>query len=219
MALRPLVAARATSEVTLKDRRDNRIWYLALIGVALLALTVTLLLLQGPAPTFSLVIRGAALMGYMTIFLAILSSAYMRYLVRIFGRSFIKIHHILSVTGLALATLHPIAVAVAASSPSVFLPRFDSLRLFLQLGGRPAWFLLIAASLVALGRKAIGRNWLSIHFLNYVAFLLITVHALLIGTDFQGILVKAVGVILALAAGAVFVRRRLEKRRRRLRSR
>lgn len=203
----------------MKDRRDNRIWYLALIGVALLALTVVLLLQQRPTRTSSWIIRGAALLGYQAIFLAILSSAYMRYLVRTFGRSFIKIHHILSVTGLALATLHPVSVAVAFSSPSAFLPRFDSLRVFLELGGRPAWFLLIAASLVALGRKAIGRNWLSIHFLNYVAFLLITAHALLIGTDFQGILVKAIGVILALAAGAIFVRRRLEKRRRRLRSR
>lgn len=203
----------------MKNRQNNRIWYLALVGAALLALTVALLLRQRPGTPLAWVIRGAALLGYMTIFLAILSSAYMRYLVRTFGRSFIKIHHILSVTGLALATLHPVTVAVRNSSLSVFLPKFNSLRVFLLLGGRPAWFLLIAASLVALGRKAIGRNWLSIHFLNYFAFLLITAHALLIGTDFQSTLTKAAGVILALATGAIFVRRRLEKRKRRLRSR
>ena len=57
-------------------------------------------------------------------------------------------------------------------------------------------------------RKTVGRNWRTIHFLNYVAFLLITVHANMIGTDFQHTIVKAVSVALALMIVAIFIQKR-----------
>ena len=132
----------------------------------------------------------------------------MRQVYRVFGRPFIKVHHILSVTGLVLVTLHLFGVAVDAVSPSVFLPRFDSWVAFLELGGCPAWYLIAVASLVAVLRKTIGRNWRAIHFLNYVAFLLATVHAIMIGTDFQHTIVKAVPVALALVLVAIFIHKR-----------
>ena len=119
-----------------------------------------------------------------------------------------KVHHILSVTGLVLVTLHLFGVAVDATSPSVFLPRFDSWVAFLELGGRPAWYLIAVASLVAVLRQTIDRNWRAIHFLNYVAFLLATVHAIMIGTDFQHTIVKAVPVALALVIVAIFIQKR-----------
>jgi DMSO/TMAO reductase YedYZ heme-binding membrane subunit len=147
-------------------------------------------------------------MGYLAIFLSIVSSAYVRQVYRVFGRPFIKIHHILSVTGLTLVTLHPLGAAIDAASPSVFLPRFDSWVVFLGLGGRPAWYLIAAASLAAVLRRAIGRNWRAIHFLNYAAFWLGTVHAIMIGTDFQHTIVKAVSVALALVVVVIFIQRR-----------
>jgi predicted ferric reductase len=147
-------------------------------------------------------------MGYTAIFLSAVSSAYMRQVYRTFGRPFIKVHHILSVTGLVLVTLHPLGAAIDAASPNVFLPRFDSWATFLELGGRPAWYLIAIASLVAVLRKTIGRNWRAIHFLNYVAFLLATVHAIMIGTDFQQPIVRAVPVALALVIVVIFIQKR-----------
>jgi sulfoxide reductase heme-binding subunit YedZ len=195
--------------------RDRRMWLLGLIGILALALTVGLVALQPYGTPLDWLIRGAALLGYQAIFLAVLSSAYVRQMVRFFGRSFVKLHHALSVAGLVLITLHPVAAAVRASSPSVFLPRFDSLLVFLQLGGRLAWYLLVVASLTAALRKSIGRAWRTIHVLNYVAFLLGTVHALMIGTDFQHGVSRGVAICLALAVVGTFVHRRLARRRRR----
>jgi sulfoxide reductase heme-binding subunit YedZ len=147
-------------------------------------------------------------MGYTAIFLSAVSSAHMRQVYRTFGRPFIKVHHILSVTGLVLVTLHPLGAAIDAASPRVFLPKFDSWVIFLQLGGRPAWYLIAVASLVALLRKTIGRNWRTIHYLSYVAFLLATVHAIMNGTDFQQPIVKAVPVALALVIVFTFIQKR-----------
>lgn len=158
-------------------------------------------------------IRGTALLGYLAVFLSIISSAYMKQIYRIFGRSFIKVHHILSVAGLILVTLHPLGEALRSTSFRVFLPRFDSWRVFLQLGGRPAWYLIVAASLAAVLRKTIGKNWRVVHFLNYVAFSLGTAHAIMIGTELQHAVSRAVAVILAAVVVATFIQKRLQRRR------
>jgi len=92
---------------------------------------------------------------------------------------------------------------------------FGSLVVFLQLGGRSAWYLIAAASLAAVLREVVGRNWRVIHFLNYVAFLLGTIHAVTIGTDFQRGIVKAAPIVLALVVVATFIQKRLTKGRRR----
>jgi DMSO/TMAO reductase YedYZ heme-binding membrane subunit len=189
-------------------KRARKTWYLVLVGIVTLILVSGLISLQPYSSPLNWLIRGAALMGYLAIFLSIVSSAYVRQVYRVFGRPFIKIHHILSVTGLTLVTLHPLGAAIDAASPSVFLPRFDSWVVFLGLGGRPAWYLIAAASLAAVLRRAIGRNWRAIHFLNYAAFWLGTVHAIMIGTDFQHTIVKAVSVALALVVVVIFIQRR-----------
>jgi len=193
-----------------KTNQSGKTWYLALIGIVVLILVGGLVSLQPYGSPLNWLIRGAALMGYMAIFLSAVSSAYMRQVYHTFGRPFIKVHHTLSVTGLVLVTLHPLGAAIDAASPSVFLPRFDSWVTFLELGGRPAWYLIAVASLVAVLRKTIGPNWRVIHFLNYVAFLLATVHAIMIGTDLKYSIVKVVAVALALAIVVIFLSRNVE---------
>ena len=173
----------------------------------------SLIALQPYGTPLNRVIRGAAMMGYLATFLAIVSSAYMRQMARVFGRPFIRVHHILSVTGLVLLTLHPLGVALDSATLRVFLPRFDSLPVFLQLGGRPAWYFIVAASLAAVLRKTF-KNWRVVHFLNYVAFLLATVHANMLGTDLQHAIVKAISVAMALVIVAIFIQKRLQARRR-----
>jgi sulfoxide reductase heme-binding subunit YedZ len=197
--------------------------YLILAGLVLLAIVVGLLSLnplQGQQSWLTWFARGAALFGYSAVFLSILSSAYLRQLVRFFGRSFVKVHHVASVTGLVLLALHPVAVAISTSSAAVFVPRFDSPLVFLTLGGRFAWYLIGLASLAALLRTRFRNYWRSVHYLNYIAFLLASIHASLLGTTFlapgvQGIALRAVLAILALAVIYVFARRRLSRPSRR----
>jgi sulfoxide reductase heme-binding subunit YedZ len=144
--------------------------YLGVIMFGAAAVVVLLQLLQPDAPPIGWVIRIAALMGYFCIFGAIITSAYLRQVVRWFGRPFIKIHHILSIVGLSLVTIHPLAIAWQALSLRVFIPAVDSWYRFFALGGRPAWYLLGVGTLVAVLRGAIGKNWRLLHILNYLAF-------------------------------------------------
>ncbi len=161
------------------------IYYLILIGVAAAILTAGLISLQPGGSALNWLIRGVALLGYLAIYLSILSSAYARQLVRLFGRPFIQVHHILSIAGLALIALHPLGVALDWSSPGILFPRLDSLRVFLQWGGPPALYLIVVASLAAALRRPIGKGWRAIHILSYLAFLLATVHATLLGRVYR----------------------------------
>jgi predicted ferric reductase len=117
------------------------------------------------------------------------------------------------VTGLALVTLHPLGVAARSADPGVFLPKFSSLYLFFSLGGRPAWYLIGVAVLAAVFRKRIKDRWRVVHYLNYIAFFLATVHAIMIGTDFVSPVMKAVSVVMALAVVGVFVQKRVQRSR------
>jgi sulfoxide reductase heme-binding subunit YedZ len=198
-------------------RKSRKTWYLVLASLVALILVGTSIALRPYGTPLYWAIRGCALLGYLAIFLAIIISAYMRQMVRIFGRPFIQVHHILSVTGLVLITLHPLGVALYDRSLGVFVPLFDSWLVFLQLGGRPAWYLIGVASLAALLRKTFQQNWRAIHILNYLAFFLATVHAILIGTDFQPLIMKALPLAMSLVVVAIFIQKRLQRRRLRAR--
>jgi ABC-type polysaccharide/polyol phosphate export permease len=152
------------------------------------------------------------LLGYLSVFLAIIASAYTRQLVRFFGRPFVKTHHILTVTGLVLIVLHPLGVAWDYRSLGVFVPRFDSWIVFVKWGGRVAWYLIGIASLAAVLRASLRQQWRTIHMLNYLAFLLATTHAILLGTDFQPLGMKALPLAMALAVVGTLVHKQIQRR-------
>jgi hypothetical protein len=62
------------------------------------------------------IVRDLALLGYIAVFLAIVSSYYKKEVMAIFGHSFVDAHHMLSVTGAVLLTCHPIGVSMLAAS-------------------------------------------------------------------------------------------------------
>ena len=99
------------------------------------------------------------------------------------------------------------------------MPRFDSWAIFFQLGGRLAIYLIAIAALAALLRKRWRNGWRIVHMLNYIALLLGTVHAVLIGTDFGQPFLRLVPIAMAVLAVAVFVRKRIAQRRAKLRRR
>jgi DMSO/TMAO reductase YedYZ heme-binding membrane subunit len=191
---------------------------LVVAGAVALVLVGGLVALRPYITPLTWLIRTAALLGYLCIFAAAVSSAYMRELVRFFGRPFVQTHHVLSVTGLVMIVVHPVAAAWSAGSPSVFLPAVDSWISFLRLGGRAAWYLFGIASLAALLRASFKQQWRAIHMLNYLAFFLVTAHAILIGSDFQSPVMKGLAIVMALVLVGVFVQKQLQRRKRRTRS-
>jgi methionine sulfoxide reductase heme-binding subunit len=194
-----------------------KLWYLAPIGVLAVLLTALLITLSPPEThggVLKSLIRGAALLAYQLVFLSIVSSAYLRQMLRWFGHPFIRVHHILSVTGLVLVALHPIGVAWDNQSLNVFVPVIGSWVSFFSTGGRVAWVLLALGVLAALLRKRIGQSWRVIHYLNYAAFWLVSAHALLLGTNTQRLVVRIVVVAMCVAIAAVFIQKRLLARKR-----
>lgn len=192
--------------------KKARIWYLALGGLLALILVAIVIALRPIGTPISLFTRAAALLGYLSIFATIVSSAYLIQIVKFFGRPFIKVHHIVAVAGLVLITLHPTGVLITRASLGI--PFFSLSRSI--LGGPIAWVLVAAAVVVALLRNKIGRNWRPIHYLNYLAFWLATLHGNSIGTDLQSIVLRVISIVMAIAVVAVFVtvRRRTRKRKR-----
>ena len=83
----------------------------------------------------------------------------------------------------------------------------------LTLAGRVVWPLVGIAALAAWLRKPLGKNWRTIHYLNYLAFWLVTAHAILIGTNFQSWVMRVLAILLALITVAVLIRKRLPKSR------
>lgn len=199
-------------------RGAKNTWVLVVSGLLVLLIAGAVVSQDPLAAPIEGVIRMAAILGYLTVFLATLSSNYMRELTRFFGRPFIKIHHVASITALIALALHAVAIAVRTGSLRVFVPVLSSVQAFFSLGGRPALWLLAIAALVAWARKRIGRRWKIIHWLTYVAFFLGTIHAQMIGRNFEHVAVRVVSAMMAVSVVVVFVlKRRTEALRQRQR--
>jgi DMSO/TMAO reductase YedYZ heme-binding membrane subunit len=178
-------------------------------GLGALLLVALVILLRPPTRALDALVRGAALLGYLCIFASILSSLYLRELVRYFGRPFAQVHHVATVAGLVLVTVHPLAVALSFGTFSVIWPKFGSWGEFFMWAGAPAFDLLVIAALAGLLRNRIKNAWRPIHMLTYLAFLLGTIHGTLLGTDLSRPLLRIVAVLMALVVAYVAVRRRL----------
>jgi methionine sulfoxide reductase heme-binding subunit len=195
-------------------KRVRRTWPLVLGWCIALVLIGSTIALQANITPLYWAVRTCALLGYLGVFSAVVSSAYMRPLVRYFGRPFIQTHHALSVTSLVLITLHPLAVALSFGSLNVFVPLFDSWSTFLRWGGRVAWYLLAIAALAALLRARFRQQWRAVHMLNYLAFFLATTHAILLGTDFQSTILKALVIAMAVVVVVTLIQKQIQRRQR-----
>jgi len=164
--------------------------------------------------------RLAALLGYQLIFIAVLSSAFVRPLTKAFGQPFVKLHHIVALSGLALICLHPVLASLSWNTYRILLPNLNSASDFFQWSGSPAFDLLLLAVLAAAFRRRLKGAWRVIHMLTYVALLLGTIHATTatFTTDLQGGGVRWAAWLLALGGIVVFALRRSVLRRRRRRA-
>jgi hypothetical protein len=121
-----------------KSRKTRPAWYVGWTAFAILLVVSALVVWRTDGTLLRWIVRDLALLGYIAVFFAIVSSYYKRQVMKIFGRSFVDAHHILSVTGAVLLTLHPIGVAWDEMDPTVFIPVFFPLYDMLRYGGRIA---------------------------------------------------------------------------------
>ncbi|UCC19173.1 MAG: hypothetical protein JSV62_13890 [Promethearchaeota archaeon] len=157
---------------------------------------------------FDFIIRFGAIFGFTSMFITTMMTPFAVQLYKIFGKPFIKVHHLFSIAGLVLITLHPVAFAIMRLDIAVFLPDFTSWYGFWSLGGRLALILIYIAVLGALLRKKIQKNWRIIHVLNYVALFLAYVHGVLIGTDFQNLGILIIFTIMIILSFSVLIYKR-----------
>jgi len=184
-----------------------------LIGL-ILALYIIILILAFFEPfnnPLQLLIRLFALFGLTSMFIATIMTSFMVKLYKLFGKPFIKIHHLFSISGIILISLHPVFFAIDISSTAVFIPKFDSWLIFWELAGRPALYLIyiaIIAGILNSKYKKIPKYWRYIHGLNYIALFFGVIHGILIGTDFQNPIILIIFIsMLVLSYGTLLFKR------------
>ncbi len=176
-----------------------------LFSVLIIAIIFLLTLLEKQDAPLQMIDRASGIYALFFIFLAIVSSEYMKQMKKIFGKGFMSIHHFSARIGVLLMLIHPIAFALEERNINVFLPVFYPLKDFLELAGRPAFYLILIAVMAAVYRKKIIRKWKKIHYLNYPAFLMVFVHSWLIGTDLRSEIMQVIWIAMLLVVIGVFV--------------
>jgi len=181
----------------------------------ILFIVIFILFLQTPiSDSFSFYIRLGALFGFTALFIATTMAPFMVQLYKIFGKPFIKLHHLYSIMGLILITLHPTVFALSVLDITVFIPVFYPWIDFWRLAGRPALILIYIAVLAAILRKKISKSWKFFHILNYIALFFGYIHGLLIGTDFQNIGIAIIFTIMIIISIGSFGLKRYQNYKR-----
>jgi DMSO/TMAO reductase YedYZ heme-binding membrane subunit len=193
--------------------------WLVLIFVVLLFIVVTVLTpFTAYTDPLDLAVRLCALYGFVALAIATIMTPFLKELTQAFGRSFLRIHHLLAILGIVFVTLHPVFFAISRMNILVFLPRFDSWIIFWNLAGRPALYLLYIATAAALLRRTMPKYWRSFHALMYVVLFFAIVHGNLIGTDFNNLVLLLIfNTLFILAIGAFVLKRYRNYKRRKTR--
>ncbi len=190
------------------------LWLLAIPGFVVVLLIVILLVLVRYGTFLDQLVRVLALAAYLTAFASIIMTNYVREMFQYFGKPFMTIHHIASITAIVLMIAHPIVVVFRDAWPGVLLPQTGSLRVFFMYAGAPALYLFVIGVVAVLLRRLALRSWRYIHWLTYIAFILATVHAMLLGSHFVFLPIKIIAGLMVAASVLVFVLRRLKRKRR-----
>jgi len=195
--------------INLKLTKEGKV---VLGGIITLYLVVIVLKLQIPADdVFHFIIRFSGLVGTTSIFIATIIASSPVQISRIYRKPFTNIHHIFAILGIIMITLHPLAFALSTRDITVFIPRFDSWRVFWELAGRPALILIYIATLIGRLRTKFPQYWRPVHALTLVALFFGVFHGMLIGTDFQRFPLVLLFVVMLGLTLIAFVRKRIQR--------
>ncbi|MBD3229972.1 MAG: hypothetical protein GF329_17450 [Candidatus Lokiarchaeota archaeon] len=189
---------------------------LIVIVIAVYSIITTLFFItEIPTSYYDYFIRLAVLLGFTSLFVAVIQTAFIKELYQIYGKPFLTIHHIFAVLGLILITAHPVAFALKISKWSVFLVDISSWESFWNLAGRPALYMFYIAAIIVLFRKRLSQKiWRVIHALNYVALTFAYIHGVLIGTDFENLAILIIFTAMIIISYEVLIYKRYQKYKR-----
>jgi predicted ferric reductase len=186
-----------------------------ILVVVFLALLIAFIVLPEALPEatsqnamFHVLVRLFGLYGYLFLAVATLTTPFLKVVTQAFGRPFLRVHHVFSVLGLVLITLHPVSDALRWQSLLGFVPQFGSWWYFWWTAGRPAFYLLYIGVVAALLRSKAPSYWRPFHWLMYVVLFFGIVHANYIGEDFENLAIRYLfdALLVASIAGLVFKR-------------
>ena len=155
-------------------------------------------------------VRLFALNGFIALSIATIMTPFLKEITLYFKKPFMRVHHYFAAVGLALITLHPIALAIRFSNPAVFVPNLSTLYDFMVFGGRQALIIIYIALVAVLLRRKMVTYWRPFHALMYVALFFGVVHADLSGTDFANPFILVAFNALFVAAIGAFVLKRVQ---------
>lgn len=192
---------------------SNKYFY-PIYGILLLVtIFITYIILQNTEEPIRTIRRFAGTFGYLTVFLAIVTSEYMAKMKKISGLPFMTAHHNLARIGLLLILIHPLTFILQGRGIGNFSP-ISPTNVFIGLAGRPAFYLFFLAAGIALYRKKY-KNWRKVHYLSYLAFLLVTLHALMLGDDFELAIMRILAIAMAITVIVIFIHKRSASGRKR----
>ena len=174
--------------------------FLAVIGlhlavVILIALTTTSTSVQRT------IVRVMGLSALIILFYAATITLFLKYIVKHFGKSFVKIHHAFVLTGFGLLLIHGITYAIALSSGL----SIELWTIFSMIGDTCA----IIAIIAAIKRRKWTKIWRYLHMLMYWMLIFITFHGIFGGTDFTTPAILGIYISMLVAVGkTVFLKRR-----------
>lgn len=140
-------------------------------------------------------LRVAGVVAFELLFFQIILGSFMNKLIQIFGGWIFSLHILQGILTFTLLAIHPLFLVLF--NYKVF-GRFDPFYAYVDLCGicktaddyyltlgRVAFWLVLIAVTAAKFRTIppLRKNWRMFHVLNYVAFLLVAIHAKLLGTD------------------------------------
>lgn len=171
---------------------------------------VLIVFLHGFDDFFEFFRRITGLIGIVSLFMAIILSSLVKYSKIIFGTTYLKVHHLFSITGLILITLHPIIMAIDFGTSRLFIPNFSSWNAFLANAGRPALYLIYIATLAGILRKNLKNYWRFFHSLLYPAFVFGAIHGMRQGSDLRNVSLYTLFVIMIAAVIVNFIYKRYQ---------
>lgn len=192
--------------------RNTYIFGLAL--VAFLALAIVILLVTRLPDHPLALMRILAFMAYTMAYVSILGVLFSKELVQFFGRMFIKIHHVITVAALGMMVLHPVFILVGGYSLNYLLPDFTTPYNAFARNGPIALLLFAIASVAAVLRATMKHSWRPVHWLVYLAFVVASVHAALLGMNLQSLVSRLIVSLLVISIIIVYIVKRLPRKQR-----
>jgi len=173
--------------------------FLAVIGlhlavVILIALTTTSTSVQRT------IVRVMGLSALIILFYAATITLFLKYIVKHFGKSFVKIHHTFVLTGFGLLLIHGITYAIALSSGL----SIELWTIFSMIGDTCA----IIAIIAAIKRRKWTKIWRYLHMLMYWMLIFITFHGIFGGTDFTTPAILGIYISMLVAVGITVILKR-----------